>query len=142
MYKEELVSPQIGMESCVGCSGPYPRSFGNYFDLRCGLRIVNFWSENLRELVRLGIIDNTIKVRNYEKWALIADERIPKEWYYNKLCFTGCYKPPLNIIKDMYQYNGDPDNCFEEYENPASYFDRKGYIYKKLGAGYSLQRKE
>lgn len=85
---------QIGMVSLVGVHGEYPLSFGNYFSLSSGLRIINMWAENLEEYNRQhNLIDVECTVFSNGKRSLgfITDERIPKEWLIDgRLCITGC----------------------------------------------------
>lgn len=141
--KNVYVSTKIGGQSLVGVSGEAPHSWGNYFSLREGSRVVNFWSENLEAANLQFGLNGHVKVRKYTSslkisYVLIDDARIPADWYYNKLCFTGCYSPPIDVIKDMFDYLGDPDNEFEKYTDPESYYFKRGKKYTSTGYSYSI----
>lgn len=92
----EFYTPKVGTISCVGCYGEYPMSFGNYFWLSDGPRIINMWGENLKELVRRNILYYD-KVRclvysdGKNELALVDDPSVGKEWLIkDKYCVTGC----------------------------------------------------
>lgn len=93
----EKYQARIGMQSCVGIGGQeYPKSFGNYFWLSDGPRIINMWSENLREFSKrnnLKEVECTIFSDGKHSLAIISDSLIPKEWLLDsryRLCVTGC----------------------------------------------------
>ena len=78
-------------QTLVGSSGDFPRDNGNCFsiedDNKREYNIVNFYLENLEELIRLKKIDWPIKCLEISKrQAVINDGRIPDEWYRNKFC--------------------------------------------------------
>lgn len=145
-----MVRAAVGMMSLVGVHGEAPHAWGNYFSLAyTDLRVLNFWAENLEAAVQQGFLhDGQVQVRAWEwetphgkrKACIIEDERIPKDWYYNKLCFTGGPWPPMEIAKQMYEILGDPDNEFEQFTDPELYHARRGgiwnprgFIFKSLG---------
>lgn len=146
----------VGMMSLIGVGHHRPCSWGNYFSLGGAPypRVANMWAENLETLVKNGtLIDGAVKVKLYEDlsrqieqveldnstftmrpqnqfYAIVVDDRIPSDdWLYNKLCFTGCYAPHIDIIRDMYKVLGDPTNAIEKYEDPKSYYEKQGAIY-------------
>lgn len=70
----------------VGYQGPFPRKRGNCFSVEVDgsgdYRIVNFGAENLDELVRRGVLSWPVEIKPLsEREAVIADARIPAEWY-------------------------------------------------------------
>lgn len=136
LYIEEYRSTAIGMQSLVGIMGSdYPKSYGNYFSLWGGPRIVNFWAENLSEANRAFKLNGEVKIRRYYggsnegDWAIIIDKRIPKEWYNKGLCFTGGYPASVEIIKDMYDVLGLDPEGLEQYTDPVSYYAKQGHGY-------------
>ena len=77
----------------VGYFGEYPRERGNCFSVSVGedenYRIVNFNHENLEKLIEDNIVSFPIKISNLSGGvAIIADERIPDEWYSKRFCET------------------------------------------------------
>lgn len=129
----EWMPTTIGGMSMIGVMGDAPHHRGNYFWLQAGPRIVNFWAENLEAAEEKFNLRGKVRVRVYEEdqlsYGLIEDDRIPEEWYAKKLCFTGTYRPSLDIIKDMYNRIGDPDNNIEEYSDPVTYYKKLGHDY-------------
>ncbi len=147
----------VGMMSLIGVSHHRPCSWGNYFSLAGAPypRIANMWAENLETLVQnKTLLDGAVKVKLYEDlsreetdhveldnptftyrrqnqfYAIVVDDRIPDDsWLYNKLCFTGCVRPHIDIIRDMYKVLGDPTNAIEQYEDPKSYYAKQGAEY-------------
>lgn len=146
LYTEKMLPTAIGLQSLVGIGGKAPHGWGNYFDLAYGPRIANFWAENLTAADREFNLGGQVKVRVYTykmphfqaDIGIIADERIPAEWYYDKLCFTGGFVPPLDILRDMYSYHGDPDNEIEKFENPEKYWTDRGANYRNGIISYSV----
>lgn len=54
--------------------------------------LINFRLENFEELIRRGVINWPVKITPVDDdHAEVTDERIPKEWYYNKYCSI-CYR--------------------------------------------------
>lgn len=136
LYTTEYISTAIGMQSLIGVHGDAPHSWGNYFWLgdRKGPRVANFWSENLTAADRQFNLGGQVKIRRYRTergdYCLIDDERIPQNWYYQKLCFTGTYPPPIEVLTDMYAHVGDPGNELEQYTNPEKYWTDRGGSYR------------
>ena len=156
--KKHLILPaSVGMMSLVGINtqnAKYPLGFGNYFGFEGfskedaendKYRCVNFWAENLREARRRFLGDGQIRVLYYE-WnrtdvsdpihvrsisqVLVQDARIPQEWYITELCFTGTYRPPVEVATDMYaQVPGDHSDKLELWTDPVNYYAKKGAIY-------------
>jgi hypothetical protein len=128
----------VGMMSLIGVRGEFPVSWGNYFWFgNNGPRCVNMWSENLDEARVRFLTDGAIEGYLFDdKYFVVADDRIPVEWLYNKFCFTGGYSPKdPEIIGEMYSIHGDPTNAAEEYLDPATYHKKRGgeYIVSKDG---------
>ena len=122
--------------SCIGVGGSPPHAWGNYFALG-PIRVLNMWWENLEAADKRFNLGGIVRARVYSEWCLIDDDRIPKEWYYNKLCFTGSRAPSKEIAKDMYEFLGDPANEYEQFENPHEYHRKRGGEYKEVdGRGY------
>jgi hypothetical protein len=114
MIKKErqMVKPRVGMMSCVGVSGEPPYSWGNYFSLARGPRVVNMWAENLEAIVKekgleeIEVLEFThseveredVVVKQEggvsvelvpERLCFVVDERIPQEYLYEGVCVTG-----------------------------------------------------
>jgi hypothetical protein len=92
--RTEFRKPEVGMESCVGVGGNFPLDFGNYFWLDDGLRIINMWSENLREFIKRNPEIKEIECKIYKRdnfeLGIVIDNRVPKSWLTSRLCVTGC----------------------------------------------------
>lgn len=137
--KIEIVPAIVGMRSLVGVGKDRPVRFGNYFslwdeeekDTFQHIRVLNFWAENLQYAVSTGLLqDRKVKIVLYPKQqAIIFDERIPESWYYNKLCFTGSYMPEKEVAREIYDIVGDPNNEYEQFEDPKSYYEKRGMYY-------------
>jgi len=137
------VEAKVGMMSMIGTSDEYPLRWGNYFCFRKPeIRVLNFWAENLQELVERKILDDgMVQIRLYE-WdvagtkaqaCIIDDPRIPAEWYYNNLCFTGSRKPSVEIAQEIYGYLGDPNNELEQFTDSEMYHARRGGVVDEKG---------
>lgn len=136
-YKVEVV--KLPARSCgsslIGVGGNAPFGWGNYFYLRGYARVVNMWLENMEALVQSGVLqDRTIEGVLYEhhqnKWFLVTDARVPADYLYNRLCFTGYSRPPLEIAEDMFdRLGGDIYGALEEWTDPVSYWEKKGGSY-------------
>jgi|688.fasta_scaffold476078_2 hypothetical protein len=76
----------------VGFFGEYPRERGNCFSVSVegeDYRIINFNHENLEKLIEDKIVSFPIKISKLSDGiAIIADERIPDEWYSKIFCET------------------------------------------------------
>jgi hypothetical protein len=69
----------------------YPAAHGNCFSAALedgtGVRILNFHYENLKELLRRGTLVWPVQVHIIRKgYAVIADPRVPNEWYQKDFC--------------------------------------------------------
>lgn len=131
---------QGGM-SLIGVGNERPCSWGNYFGLiieNKEVRVLNMWWENLEHAHKEYLKGDDVQIRLYSqgdgshtrRWCLIDDERIPKNYYYNKLCFTGFGGgTSKEVARDMYDYLGDPDYEFERFVDPVSYYKKRGGDY-------------
>lgn len=128
-YKDEYVKVDIGGCSLIGVLGTPPVSWGNYFWLCDGPRVINMWLENMEDALEKYLPDEMVKIRNYGEYAIVIDDRIPKEYYYNKCCFTGCRKPSLEIANDIYSLLGDPTNELLQFTDPKKYHELRGETY-------------
>lgn len=125
---KQKIKIDITGHSLIGTDDDYPIDWGNYFWIN-DYRVVNFWMENLKELMDRNIIDDEIDVILYEddRFCLIFDERIPQEWYYKKVCTTGYKTPSKEIAEEMYfLMGGDAFNELEFYDDPKSYYAKRG----------------
>ena len=59
----------------------------------------------------------------------MVDRRIPADWYYNRLCFTGDRLPAVEVARAIYEYLGDPTNELERFTNPVAYHEKRGGWY-------------
>jgi hypothetical protein len=132
-YTIETISTATGAQSLIGVHGEAPHSWANYFWLQDGGKVINFWLENLEAADLKFELDGKVRVRNYTtsngKYTFIDDERIPKEWYYNKLHQAGALS--IEDLTELYEYVGDPDNELEQYTDPKSYHEKRGQTYKE-----------
>lgn len=140
-YEIRMIEAKIGMQSLIGASGKPPLSWGNYFTFREGTRCANMWAENLKALVEGGyLLDGKVKcavwsqpdpnpTRKPNQFAIVIDERIPKEWLYQRLCFTGGWGPTVEVAREMFELIGDPDGELEHYTDPVSYYAKRGDYY-------------
>ena len=129
----------VGTRSLIGVGKQRPCSWGNYFwfdgiNYRDkGWRVLNMWAENLQDAKEKFLEDGMVQIRTYEyedkKFCIIDDDRIPEDYYYNKLCFTGYYRPSAEVAKEIFDYLGDPDNEYEQYVDPVKYWDDRGWVY-------------
>ena len=92
--KENLkLATHVTTVTLVGFLGEYPRERGNCFSVSVederNYRIINFNHENLEKLIEDEVISFPIKISKLDEGiAIIADERIPNEWYSKKFCET------------------------------------------------------
>ena len=148
-FEELEFVPSVGMMSCVGIRGTtYPLGHGNYFwfkEEQAG-RCVNMWAENLAYLLDNKMID-TIKVvvcswketDGRRSWmnraSMVMDDRIPEGFVNKTLCTTGMgTRLPVEAAQMFFEHYGDPHNNLEEYTDPASYWDKRGWIYHPSGS--------
>jgi len=136
---------QVGMQSLVGCSGKFPRSYGNYFSFASNYaRCLNMWAENLEEATKRFLPDGLVEgwlfieqQKTFEaKWFIVDDPRIPSEWLNSKICWTGASSPnDIEIIREMYSIVGDPNNEVEQFIDPKSYHEKRGGEYIECADG-------
>lgn len=81
---------------------------GNCFSVatkRREFRIVNFYLENLEELIKRGLNFPVKIIPICKSMAIIHDERIPAEWYNLEWCETCCRSEllpiPQRLIHDL-----------------------------------------
>ena len=87
----------------------YPLGFGNYFGFHApGYKCINMWAENLTEWVKRNEATDIEVAIFGDKWAFVIDERVPQDWLYPKLCFTGGPWPPAGQMKEILDYAGRP----------------------------------
>jgi hypothetical protein len=145
--KVERVTATVGSMSLMGTSAKRPVNWGNYFWLRQNdSRVVNFWAENLVSAKGLFLPDSLVKVVTYGKkdckWSIVFDERIPLNWYYPKLYFTGCLRMPREFAAEAYDLmGGDPENELEFWDDPVSYYAKRGGTYNSNGTVFYNLRK-
>lgn len=91
---ENLINAvKVTTVTLVGYMGDFPRERGNCFSIETengsGMRVLNFGHENLEELLKREIVQWPIAVLPIsERHCLIADHRIPDEWYSDRFCST------------------------------------------------------
>lgn len=131
--KIKKVKARVTGSSLIGVGEERPTSWGNYFNLKEG-RVLNFWAENLETAVDRFLTDGMVNVRIYSdtnnrNFIIIDDDRIPKDWYYNKLCFTGYGRPSKEVAKEIFDHLGDPTNEMEFYDDPVLYYRKRNQDY-------------
>lgn len=146
MIETKMLPIRCACQSLIGVGSHRPVSWGNYFwlydDESGSIRILNMWWENLKSLTRAHnsflaapIQNGVVEVRIYtdqklkRKWGIVTDKRVPPEYLYNKLCYTGYLMPTEEIAKSIYDLLGDPENEFEQYTDPVSYYKKRGAKY-------------
>ena len=134
---ETYIPATVGSMSLIGVGKERPCSWGNYFWFTRaftggpyeGIRCCNMWAENLKTAATRFLPDGMVKVVLFKgehcDYAIVVDERIPKEWRYDKCCFTGCYRPSYEIAKEIYDILGDPDGEFEWWTDPGMYHAKR-----------------
>jgi len=127
------LDPRAIRYSLVGIGGEPPHSWGNYFwlaDDSTDVRVMNMWMENLEHAATEFLKGDKVKAVVYrdqgKAWCLIDDDRIPADYYYNKLCFTGGPTPTLDVARAAYERVGDPENELEQFIDPAAYWKKRG----------------
>jgi hypothetical protein len=148
LMKKEYVEipPKYDLHSCVGYNITGPESFpmkcmGNYFwftdpnGLSIDSRCLNMGLESMKEASRRFLNYQNIKVVRYTElkrgysWSIVVDTRIPKDWLWPHLYWTGANVPCMEILLDMYAEVGDPTFELEQFTNPASYWEKRGGHY-------------
>ena len=132
-YKDELVKIEIGFTSLIGVWGDRPVPWGNYFSFVDGPYIVNMWVENLEHAKDKFLTDGLVKIRNYGDIGIIIDDRIPKDYFYNKCCFRRSCS--LEIAENIYEYLGDPTNELLQFTDPKGYHESRGFKYSTTHDG-------
>ena len=87
------LATDITTVTLVGYFGEFPMERGNcfsvYVDDERDYRIINFNYENLEKLIEDSVVSFPLKISKLsEGIAIIADERIPDEWYSKRFCET------------------------------------------------------
>lgn len=131
----KLIDAKVTGQSLIGTGRERPVSWGNYFEVQEG-RVMNMWAENLEHLVDTGVLqDGKVEVNIYtdidkeRSWVLVIDERVPVDYLYNKLCFTGYYMPPIEVAEHVFSIVGDPNNEIEQWTDRVSYYKKRGSEY-------------
>ena len=132
------IPARVGIQSLVGVMGQeYPFSRGNYFDFRHEKEpyCVNMWSENMTEAVKRFLPDKMVEVDiitvHYDGcdypiyYAVVVDDRIPKEWLHDSPYFCGVASLPPDALKDLvYRYDWNYEKT-EKYIDPVSYYGKQ-----------------
>lgn len=149
MASERILLPVVcDSMSLIGVdTSSLPVGWGNYFSLALagepnGLRICNFWWENLEAAKSRFLTDGKVHVQVWteadgRKFGIIDDARIPEDWYYNKMCWTGYGRPSLETAREMYAVRKDPTNELEVFTDPHSYHKKRGGTYRSASEGIS-----
>jgi len=87
------LATRITKVTLVGYFGEFPMERGNCFSVSVederDYRIINFNYENLKKLIEDSVVSFPLKISKLsEGIAIIADERIPDEWYSKRFCET------------------------------------------------------
>ena len=140
----KLIDAVVGGSSLIGVGGKAPHSWANYFWFSDGSRCYNFWAENLEAACKEFLTDGKVQVVEYTwaggKGAIVVDARIPDNWFYNKLCFTGGYKPPVEVARAIYELLGDPTNELEQFTDVKSYYEKRGATYNNGTIKYNIKQ--
>jgi hypothetical protein len=118
-FKENLkLATDVTRVTLVGFFGEYPRERGNCFSVSVDderdYRIINFNHENLEKLIEDGVVSFPIKISKLEEGiAIIADERIPDEWYSKRFCET-CTPENLLPIPQRLKHHLDIERGIRE----------------------------
>lgn len=124
-FDEVYLPAAVSGQSLIGVGHQRPCSWGNYFWID-EVRILNMWAENLETARERFLTDNKVKVLRSGNRAIVIDDRIPDEWLYNKLCFTGGGSISLEQAAIFYAILGDPDNEIEQFIDGKSYYAKRG----------------
>jgi hypothetical protein len=87
------LATDITTVTLVGYFGEFPMERGNCFSVSVDderdYRIINFNYENLEKLIEDSVVSFPLKISKLsEGIAIIADGRIPDEWYSKRFCET------------------------------------------------------
>lgn len=128
----------FGAVTLVGYLGEFPRERGNCFDLvgedGSWHRVVNFGYENMKELMRRGLVDFPIKMYVMEPGAAaVCDHRIPDDWYSDRFCET-CTPRHLMPMPQRLKIQRQIDSGFRE-EHSVTTTEGKELIYTTFRFG-------
>jgi hypothetical protein len=122
----ETIQAKVGIMSLIGTDRGRPVHWGNYFSFTNGMRCLNMWAENLQSAVPLYLLDGLVEVAVWDsRYAIVIDPRIPKDWLYQKLCFTGCRAPSVVAAREMFEVVDNPSEL-EQFTDPVSYYAKRG----------------
>lgn len=109
-FEKTLKATGITSVNLVGyINTEFPMKYGNCFSVKTvqgEYRIVNFNHENLEELLRTKVVSFPITITPLGDFhaAIIADERIPNEWYSTHFC-SSCtpreYTSPVERLRQI-----------------------------------------
>ena len=103
------IPTKVGSRSLLGIiNATYPLGWGNYFGFSPKYKCINMWCENMGEWARRNEASDIEVAVFGEKWAFVVDERVPEDWLYPKLCFTGGPWPTAKQMKEILDYAGRP----------------------------------
>lgn len=142
--KTEIISTTVGMSSLIGVGPERPCGWGNYCSVQYegtdiwGLRIWNMWAENIRAADAKFNLDGEMVAEVLYRddkpiGAVVTDKRIPDDWKYNKLCFTGGPGITAEEATLLYGVVGDPGNELEQFTDPKSYHEKRGWTWSESG---------
>lgn len=128
--EEKYIQAKVGGMSLIGVGKERPCGWGNYFWFWGQTRCINMWAENLETARERFLKDGLVKVRIYTEdngqWAIVIDKRIPKDWLYNRCCYTGYARPSeFATARDIYETLGDPDNELEYWTDREMYHAKR-----------------
>lgn len=149
--EEKYIDARVDSMSLIGVGKQRPCSWGNYFwftgdQTREHYRCVNMWAENLNTARERFLHDGKVKVRVYTEakgensegsWCIVIDERIPSDWRYDRCCFTGTWRPGIEVARDIYETLGDPDNELEWWTDNEMYHAKRAE--EPIGMGTSIR---
>lgn len=152
-WKKQQVSTYVVGTSLIGVWGEPPHAWANYcWIAKKGasrgeqFKVLNMWAENIEAAVKQFNIGDTMEALVYQNAAIIIDSRIPLDWRYDKLCFTGgsgindASDPIDEVMGEAYEYLGDKNNEVEQFTNPILYYARRGQVYQ--ASIYTINGKE
>lgn len=131
MEFKTIEATEIGSQTLVGYSGPYPRPSGNCFSLKAEgnyYKILNFGAENLNYALNNGLITWPIRIHPLsENHAVIHDERIPHNWYQDRFCNLCTPKDLLPITQQLHNHLDILSGAREESNKGwiSFYFDKQ-----------------
>jgi hypothetical protein len=143
-----LVHPWVCEMSLIGTPRELPLSWGNYMSVsELGdtrpWRVLNMWKENFDALGTFGASSPWVLTHEGEeggRWVVIYDSRVPDDWYYNKLCFTGYGAPGVPALSEIYKLLGDPTGELELFTDPVAYHAKCGNEYDPVTGIWSGSR--